>query len=166
MGRPSAKERRELERRKAESVLALLFKCARLANESALERARVASGIPVRPAHTALLPHIDLEGTRPTEIARRAGISKQAVGQLVAELEAWGALERVPDPADRRAWLVRFAHRDGRLSLFDGLAVLGAYERELAAALGPATWKGLARGLGALLATLEPAPEAIGSTSS
>ena len=63
----------------------------------------------IRPAHTALFPHIDLSGTRQTALARRMGVSKQAVGQLVSELEQMGALERVPDPSDGRARLVRFA---------------------------------------------------------
>ena len=56
----------------------------------------------------ALLPFIDLEGTRSVELARRMGISKQAVGKLVKELEALGFLTRTPDGADGRAFLVSF----------------------------------------------------------
>jgi DNA-binding MarR family transcriptional regulator len=90
----------------------------------------------LRPAHTALFAHIDLEGTRLTTVAARAGISKQAVGQLVNELVEMGALERSPDPEDGRAKLIRFAMRDGELSLMHGMRVLGGLEREIETLLG------------------------------
>lgn len=55
-----------------------------------------------------LLPYIDLEGTRSTELARRLGITKQAVAKAITELEEDGLLERVADEADGRAYLVKF----------------------------------------------------------
>lgn len=155
MGQPTDTERAALQRDKAASVAQLLFKAARLVNEEALVRVRTSSGLDVRAAHTTLLPHIDLDGTRLTELARRVGISKQAALQLVDELEGWGVLERVDDPADGRAKLIRFAHRRGRLSLFEGLSLLRDYERELEQALGERRWKGLRAGLTALLEVLE-----------
>src|SRR4051812_480424 len=85
----------------------LLFKAARLFNEAAVARVAAETGVPLRVAHTQLLPHLGTQGVRATEIARRIGISKQAVGALLADLEAWGVAERVPDPADGRASLVR-----------------------------------------------------------
>ena len=127
--------RQKLEADKARSTLQLLFKAARLINEDAIARVRKRTGEPVRVAHTALLPHVDLEGTRLTELARRMGVTKQAVGQLVDELEQMGQLERVPDPEDSRAKLVRFSKR-GRKGLLDGLAVLRELEAELVAAVG------------------------------
>ncbi|GEM46498.1 MarR family winged helix-turn-helix transcriptional regulator [Deinococcus cellulosilyticus] len=59
-------------------------------------------------AHTALLPHLDLQGNRLTALTERTGLTKQSISQLVAELESQGFLERIPDPTDRRAVLVRF----------------------------------------------------------
>jgi DNA-binding MarR family transcriptional regulator len=56
----------------------------------------------------ALLPFIDLEGTRSTELARRLGVSKQAVGKRIRELEEAGFLKRETDAADGRAFLVSF----------------------------------------------------------
>ena len=55
-----------------------------------------------------LLPFIDLDGTRSVDLARRMGVSKQAVGRLVKELEEAGLLHREPDGADKRAFLVKF----------------------------------------------------------
>jgi hypothetical protein len=44
----------------------------------------------LRRSHTSLLPHIDLGGTRVTDLAERLGVSKQAASQLVDDLEAIG----------------------------------------------------------------------------
>src|SRR5690554_6519557 len=93
--------RRSFEREKREATLEALFRLARLLNETALDRLRRGSGTPgIRAAHTALLPHIDLAGTRLTTLAERVGVTKQAVGQLLDDLEAYGVIERVPDPED------------------------------------------------------------------
>lgn len=126
-----------LEVEKARSTLQLLFKAARLLNERAIGRARERTGKPLRVSHTTLLPHLDLEGTRLTVLAERLGVSKQAAGQLVDELEDMGFVERTPDPADARAKLVRFSKR-GQKSLFQGLAVLGELEAELREIAGAA----------------------------
>ncbi|MCA9668342.1 MAG: MarR family transcriptional regulator [Myxococcales bacterium] len=128
-------DRDKLEAAKRASVGQLLFKCARLFNELAIGRVRAVWKVPIRTAHTSVFPHIDLEGTRLTELARRVGVSKQAVGQLVDELVEMGALERVPDPSDGRAKLIRFSSRRGR-RITDGLAVLMQIETELARELG------------------------------
>ncbi|RZL66321.1 MAG: MarR family transcriptional regulator [Variovorax sp.] len=66
-------------------------------------------GDPIPPsAGGALLPFIDLEGTRSIEIARRMGITKQAVGKALKELEDAGLVVRSVDHLDRRAFLVSF----------------------------------------------------------
>lgn len=144
-----------LEAHKRASLGQVLIKAARLLNEQALARVRAQTSQDVRPAHTAVFPHIDLEGTRLTEIAHRMGMSKQAVGQLVGELESMGVVERVPDPTDGRAKLVRFCQRNGRLVLFDGLEVLAAFEAELADELGTDRIATLREHLAALLDVLE-----------
>jgi DNA-binding MarR family transcriptional regulator len=124
-----------LEREKAGSTVQLLFKAARLLNERAIDRIRERTKKPVRLAHTTLLPHVDLAGTRLTDLAKRLGVSKQAAAQLVDELEEMGMLERVPDPADARAKLVRFSKR-GQQGLLEGLGVLKELEAEIGALVG------------------------------
>ena len=67
-----------------------------------------AHGFPdVRPAHNAVFQYLDAEGTTVSTLAERAEMTKQAMGELVAHLEEHGYVDRVPDPADRRAKLVR-----------------------------------------------------------
>src|SRR5215471_4318646 len=96
--------RRDLEAAKRQSTLQLLFRAARLADEEAVRRVAAIEGAPrLRRSHTALLPHIDLGGTRISDLAHRLGVSKQAVSELIDDLEAAGVVERLPDPDDARA---------------------------------------------------------------
>ncbi len=132
-----AKNRTEsqLEAKKRASIAQLLFRCARLLNERTLAGLRTRIGFAIRPAHTDLFPHIDLEGTPQTLLAERLGISKQAVHKRVTELRQAGLLEIVPDPADGRTTRVRFSTKRGR-TLMDGLLVLAEVDRELEHTLG------------------------------
>lgn len=137
--RPTSEQtdfRAQLETQKRESSVQLLFKVARLLDEEAIRRVAKKKGTPqLRRAHTSLLPHIALEGTRVTELADKLGITKQAVSQLLDDLEGWGVIARVPDPQDGRAKLVLFTKR-GREGLLEGLGVLRALEVELAQHVG------------------------------
>lgn len=145
----------ELERRKRASTAQLLFQAARRLNEHALGRVRAETGRSnLRPAHTQLFAHIDLDGTRLTELATRVGVTKQAVAQLVDELESMGTLERRPDPDDRRAKRIAFSEQ-GRRNLLHGLGLLDLIEVDLASALGARRVRELNRTLLAVLETLD-----------
>src|SRR5688572_16722454 len=62
----------------------------------------------VRDVHDRVFGFIDLEhGSRLTDLAERSGLTKPAVGEAVAELERKGYLERVPDPEDGRAKIIK-----------------------------------------------------------
>ncbi len=135
---PTARDWEALDRVKRASVGQLLIKGSRLMQERFLARInRQGPKVTLRRAHTSLLPHIDQQGTRLTELARRLGITKQAAGQLVSDLEAMALLERVDDPQDGRAKLVRFTKR-GLESIHAGLLVLRQIESELESVLGKA----------------------------
>ena len=66
----------------------LLFKAARLVNERAIGEVRRRTKQPLRVGHTTLFPHVDVDGTRLTDLAARLGVSKQAVVQR-ATREGW-----------------------------------------------------------------------------
>jgi DNA-binding MarR family transcriptional regulator len=62
----------------------------------------------VSAAHIHITRHVALEGSRLTDLAEAAGMSKQAMGDLVQQCEAWGIVARAPDHRDARARLVCF----------------------------------------------------------
>jgi DNA-binding MarR family transcriptional regulator len=63
------------------------------------------------PSLASLMPLLDATGARATTLAQRAGITKQAISQLVRELEARGYVEQVADSTDTRAKIVRLTKR-------------------------------------------------------
>lgn len=65
----------------------------------------------LRPAHFALLKFPGPHGTRPTVLAARAGLRKQALNPLLNDLEAWGYVRRGNDGQDRRGRVVRLTER-------------------------------------------------------
>ncbi len=127
----------------------LLREPYRLGNEH-LHQAIAERGHPeVRSPHGNVFQYLDEGGTRVSELARRAQITKQSMAELVAHLERHGYVERVPDPADRRAKLVRATGR-GREVYAIARDAIAELEREWTGILG----KGKMRDLSSLLAEL------------
>jgi DNA-binding MarR family transcriptional regulator len=89
--------------------------------------------------HGAVIAHLDEEGTRATELARRSGRHKQIIGRIVDELEQLGYVERRPDREDRRAKLVVPTERGRELMRFSD-EIIRDIERRQAAALGKAQY--------------------------
>jgi DNA-binding MarR family transcriptional regulator len=87
------------------------------------------------PAQARVFQRIAPAGSRLTDLAAQAGITKQSAGFLVDQLERGGYVERVPDPADRRARLVRIAARGAR-SVEASRAIVAEVEAEWTAYLG------------------------------
>ncbi len=71
-------------------------------------------------SHIHITRHLALQGSRLTELAARAGVSKQAMGKLVDQCAAWGLVQRQSDPRDARACRVLFTPA--------GLSWLQAYQ--------------------------------------
>lgn len=90
----------------------------------------------LRPAHTAVFQHIDADGSRLTDLAERAQITKQSMGYLVDYLEERGYVERRRDETDRRATLICLTDR-GWEEVRAALAIIAAIEEEWAVRLGP-----------------------------
>ena len=89
----------------------LLREPFRIGSELLHERLAERGHPDVRAPHGDVLQYLDAGGTRVSELARRAQITKQSMAELVAHLERHGYVERVPDPEDRRAKLVRATRR-------------------------------------------------------
>jgi DNA-binding MarR family transcriptional regulator len=102
-------------------------------------RARIAeAGHPeIREGHGCVFGFIDLEeGSRLTDLAASAGLTKQAVGEAVTELERLGYVTRVPDPQDGRAKIIKLTDR-GLDAVIKGRRIFAEIEREWAAQIGP-----------------------------
>jgi DNA-binding MarR family transcriptional regulator len=91
----------------------------------------------VRAAHGAVLQFLDDAGTRVGVLAERAGMTKQSMAELVGHLEEHGYVERVPDPADGRARLVRATKR-GREVFAIARELVAEVEAELVQRMGAA----------------------------
>jgi DNA-binding MarR family transcriptional regulator len=109
-------------RRFDERVLALMARNV----EVPLALSNLAARSQVSAAHIHITRHLAIEGSRLTDLAAQAGMSKQAMGDLVDQCEAWGLVKRETDSRDRRARLVRFTPT--------GLAWLAAFEQAVAQA--------------------------------
>lgn len=82
-----------------------------------------------------VLRHLDCAGNRPADLARRAQISPQAMGELVGHLERAGYVRRERDPADARARLVVLDER-GQAAAAVANAYFAEIEQSWRAALG------------------------------
>lgn len=91
----------------------LLFVANRALEQRAFD-AVVAAGITgITPAQARVAARIAPNGSRVSDLAAQARVTKQSAAALVEQLEAAGYVERVPDPTDGRARLVRLTTRAG-----------------------------------------------------
>lgn len=90
----------------------------------------------IRPGHGCVFGGIDpRNGSRLTELAERANMTKQSVGEVTSELERHGYLERVADPSDGRAKIIRLTET-GREAYTVGRQLIDELEREWAERYG------------------------------
>ena len=92
-------------------LIALLTDVQRQMQDELHARLRAAGWPEVRSSHGCVFGGMRPEGVRLTDLAERARITKQSVGEIVSDLAELGWVERIPDPADRRAKLVRLTAR-------------------------------------------------------
>jgi DNA-binding MarR family transcriptional regulator len=103
----------------------------------------------IEPGHHTLLRYLGEDGARPSELAARAGVTRQAVTKTLNDLERVGLVEREPDAADGRGVVVRYTPR--------GLAALQVartrgkqLERRFASHVGAERWRTVRETLEAL----------------
>jgi DNA-binding MarR family transcriptional regulator len=108
--------------------------------------------------HGAVIAHLDEEGTRATELARRSGRHKQVIGRIVDELEVLGYVERCPEEGDRRAKLVVPTER-GREAMRLSDEIIADIERKQADALGKPAYEDFRQKLRAVVDSLTQRPD-------
>ena len=114
-------------------------------------------GHDLRAEHLAVLQHPGPDGQRPSALAARSGMSRQAINHLVSHLERAGYLERYTEPADGNARLLRLTKRGRRL--YERIeAVAAAVEAEWAQQIGASRLEELRTVLGDLLIARKDQP--------
>lgn len=118
-----------------------------------LDGALRAAGFPdLRAAHAPVFMAVDAEGTRITDVAERARMTKQAVGELIGYLSERGYLAVAPDPADRRAKRVTLTARGWQV-IGTGERVIDEFDRWLDDAVGAPRVTELRATLGRIIET-------------
>ena len=111
-----------------------LTRTLRVYNRLLVERLRARGFADFSPAFPSLLSNLDMDGTRIGVLAMRAGVTRQAAGQLLREIERCGYVERRVSPDDARATMICFTGRGKRL-LATVLELVEEIEGEFAATL-------------------------------
>lgn len=89
----------------------------------------------IKAAHNFLFAILGDQGDRAANLAARAGITRQSMGEVIRELVGLGILEMVPDPHDGRAKVVRYT-ADGKRFASSGYQHLSDLERRFVAEFG------------------------------
>lgn len=148
---PSDRERDEIRALRDHHIGRLFLHAHRAYSAHAIEELRARGYTELGAAHAAILPHIDVEGTRATVIAERAGMTKQGAGQVIDDLARQGLIERIPDPADGRAALVVFTSAGWRY-LRDAAEIKQKIEADYRTHLGTDQFDALCESLQAVVA--------------
>lgn len=135
--------------------LATLMFIAYRAMDEQVVRAVRSAGFEITVAQARLAQRIAPNGSRLTDLAEQAQVTKQTASLLVAALERQGLLERVPDPDDGRARLIRLTQRGLTASGHARDAVMGV-EDIWARHLGPTLTGSLREALTKLREVTDP----------
>lgn len=110
-----------------------------------------------RPTHQVVFQFCRPEGSRLTELAERAGVTKQTMGESIEYLVQHGYFERVPDPTDGRAILIRRTERGWDVNRI-ARQVVEEIQQEWAQTLGEASFSQLLQHLRRLAMLLDEPP--------
>lgn len=138
------------EANRSKNLRQLLIRAGRALNAMIAEELDKRGYAKVRPSHSSLLANLEFEGSSVTDIADRAGMTKQAMGLLVAELEQLGYIARTPDEKDKRAHTIT-PTKSGKKLMADTLQIVDEIEERYSNILGDQTMNGLRTGLAAFM---------------
>ena len=117
------------------TIISVFRRAAGVMIEDLIARLAAAGFAGLGPSHQVVFENLDPGGTRLTELAARAGITRQSMSELVSALEQRGYLERRVDPADRRARIVcltRTGRQMARRALHEMTAIEADWRESLA----------------------------------
>ncbi|HTZ65202.1 MAG TPA: MarR family winged helix-turn-helix transcriptional regulator [Solirubrobacteraceae bacterium] len=125
----AGREQARSEESRREDFVALLYNAADGLVAELLRRMDQAGYGDVRQTHGCVFGNIAADGMRLTELAELANMTKQGVGEAVSDLERMGYAERVADPSDGRAKIIRLTER-GRAAQRAGFEIIAGIERD------------------------------------
>jgi DNA-binding MarR family transcriptional regulator len=132
-----------------------LFRTLRVYTRRIVEGLRARGFADFSAGFAPLLSNLDVEGTRVGVLAKRAGVTRQAAGQLLREIERCGYVQRRPAADDARAMVITFTPR-GRKLLRAVFTLVEEIERDFAAQLEPGKFEQLRALLGHLANRIDP----------
>jgi DNA-binding MarR family transcriptional regulator len=115
------------QRTRAITLIALVRSVARLMVDELIARLHAAGYTDMTAAQHVVFENLDPDGTRLTTLAQRAGMTRQAMTELVNALRRNGYLELRPDPTDGRARLVHLTSR-GKAAVRVAISEIAAIE--------------------------------------
>ncbi len=134
-------------------LIALIHRANRDLQADMVRQARAAGYEQAKPAHNSVFATLPVAGARTADLAARAGVTRQSMGEVVRDLVDGGVLEMQADPDDRRAKLVTYTEagleqvRVGRAHILD-------FDERMVAELGADGYECLRDGLAAIVAVL------------
>ena len=127
-------------------LIALVYRANRELQQDMVRQARAAGYEQAKPAHNSVYGTLPLTGARTADLAARAGVTRQSMGEVVRELVDLGVLEMKPDPDDGRAKLVTYTEA-GLQQVRAGRAHILDFDARMVAELGVEGYESLRRGL-------------------
>jgi DNA-binding MarR family transcriptional regulator len=148
-------DRPRLRRHRNQALYRSISRLLRAYNRRLVDELHARGFADFSPAFPPLLSNLDAGGSHIGALARRAGVTRQAAGQLLRQIEACGYVACLDSPHDTRATMVTFTPR-GRAMLAHVLDIIGDLDREYAAALGAAAFDGVRDSLFAMAEAADP----------
>ncbi len=119
--------------------IALLLRDAYRTVDSEVLAAAARAGFEIQPGHAIVLRHLGEDGARPSEMAAKAQVSRQAITKALDDLERLGLVRRQPDPSDGRGVIVHYTRR-GLAALQIARTRMNELERAFASQVGAKQW--------------------------
>ena len=134
-------------------MIAIVDKTSRMLREDMITTMRSRGYEWAQPAHNTLFATLPAEGARAADMAERAGITRQSMGEVIRDLASRGVVEMVPDPTDGRAKIVRFTEA-GLAMAREGFAHIVDLDAQLRETFGDADYETCRRVLAGIMALL------------
>jgi len=139
-------------------LISLVHQADRELQSDMVRHAHVRGWTDAKFAHNSVFGTLSFEGARTADLAVRAGITRQSMGEIVRELVELGILEMAPDPTDRRAKLVTYTEA-GRQEVAEGFSHIVDLEERMVVELGEEGYEQLRTGLEKIVEVLRSHPD-------